>query len=181
MISLLRALVVGVGTAAVVSVAGQAVVAQALEPHFGIFGSIGLLFIVPAILLVLAIARATPKFRAHVTCRVVAAALVAGLLINFLPIPARSLWARVGFYAELSHYKDKLDAECDPAGTCNDPSRVTTLITGGFGSIINGIARDDSGALLEIIKHHERAPNPLQGCENGIVHLYGPYFHWGCG
>jgi len=181
MSALFRTLVVGVGIAAVVSVAGQAVVGQALEPHFGIFGSIGLLLIVPAILVVLAIARATPKFRAHVTGRVVAAALAAALLIDFLPIPARSLGARVRFYAELSHYKNVLDAECAPVGTCNDPSRVTTLITGGFGSIINGIARDDSGALLAIIKHHERAPNPLQGCENGIVHLYGPYFHWGCG
>lgn len=181
MTSLFRTLAVGVGLAAVVSGAGQAVVGKALEPHFGIFGSFGLLLILPAILVVLAIARARPKFRAHVTGRLVAAALAACFLINCLPIPARSVGARVRFYAELSHYKDELDAECAPVGTCDDPSRVTTLITGGFGSIINGVARDDSGALLEIVKHHERAPNPLQGCENGIVHLYGPYFHWGCG
>jgi hypothetical protein len=171
--TLFRGLVIGVSVAAVVSVAGQA-----LGPVLGIFG---FLLILPTTVIALVIARATRKFRPYISGHVVTTALAAAFLINCAPIPAKSLGARVSFYAELAHYKVALDAECATMDRCNDPSRVTTLITGGFGSIIHGVARDDSGTLLEIIEHHERAPNPLQGCETGIVHLYGSYFHWGCG
>ncbi len=58
---------------------------------------------------------------------------------------------------------------------------MTTLITEGFGSIIQGVGRDDSGTLLRVMKGTGHEQNPLIGCESGLVHLYGPYFHWGCG
>jgi hypothetical protein len=136
----------------------------------------------PAILLALGIIWAIPKFRASVDGRTTAAALIAGILINFLPIPASSLGARVSFYAQLAYYKKQLDAQCSTSiKHCRDPTGVSTLITEGFGSIIQGLARDDSGILRETIQRHSRAPNPLQGCERGIVQLYGPYFHWNCG
>jgi hypothetical protein len=144
-------------------------------------GISGFLVILATTVVVLVIARATQKFRPYISKYVVTTALATAFLINCVPIPAKSLGARVSFYAELAHYKVALDAECTTLDRCNDPSRITTLIIGGFGSIIYGVARDDSGSLLAIIENHERAPNPLQGCETGIVHLYGSFFHWACG
>jgi hypothetical protein len=168
-----RELAIGVGVAAIVSI-----VVQAFEPILSI---LSMLLVVPTILLALGLAWTIPKLRWCLAGRTVPAALIAGLVINFLPYPAGSLGARVSFYAQLALHKKEIDAQCIPAIRCNDPSRTTTLITEGFGSIIQGIARDDSGTLLNVSRRHGRAPNPLQGCENGLVHLYGPYFHWGCG
>jgi len=55
------------------------------------------------------------------------------------------------------------------------------IANGSILFFIEGLARDDSGELLNITKNHGRAPSPLEGCEKGLVHLYGPYFHWACG
>ena len=168
-----RQYLIGIGVAAIVSVA-----MQGAEPILSVLSS---LLLMPAILLALGIIWAIPRFRTSVGGRTTAAALIAGILINFLPIPASSLGARVSFYAQLAYYKKQLDAQCTSMKDCREPTSVSTLITEGFGSIIQGLARDDSGILLETIRRHSRAPNPLQGCERGIVQLYGPYFHWNCG
>jgi hypothetical protein len=168
-----RELSIGISVAALVSI-----VVQGFEPTLG---ALSLLLVVPSIYLVLWLVRKMPKLRPTFDGKTVPVALVAGLVINFLPIPASSLGARVSFYAQLAHYKHDLDAQCDPVSRCNDPWRMTTLITEGFGSIIQGVARDDSGTLLRVMKSNGHAPNPLMGCESGLVHLYGPYFHWGCG
>ena len=164
---------IGIGVAAIVSVA-----MQAAAPILGDWGS---LFLEPAILLAFGIIWAIPRFRKRLGGATIVAALIAWILINFLPIPASSLGARVSFYAQLAYYKKQLDAQCASLEDCHDPKSVSTLMIGGFGSIIHGLARDDSGILLETIQRHSRAPNPLQGCERGLVHLYGPYFHWNCG
>lgn len=168
-----RKYLVGIGIAAVVSVAMQGV-----SP---ILGDWGFLFLWTAILMAFGIVWAIPRFRKRLGGATTVAALIAWILINFLPIPASSLGARVNMYAQLAYYKKQLDAQCASVEDCNDPTRLSTLMVGGFGSIIHGLARDDSGILLETIRRHSRAPNPLQGCERGLVHLYGPYFHWNCG
>jgi hypothetical protein len=168
-----RQLLMGISAAAIVSV-----VVQILEPYLGI---LSLLLVLPMILLALWVARIVRWLRPGLRGATVAAAVLAGFLINFFPIPAGSLGARVSFYAQLAYYKKDLDAQCSSKGRCHDASQVTTLITEGFGSIIQGLARDDSGVLLDMMRRHRPAPNPLQGCEGGLVHLYGPYFHWGCG
>ncbi len=168
-----RKYLVGIGIAAIVSVAMQGV-----SP---VLGDWGFPFLWPAILMAFGIVWAIPRFRKRLGGATTVAALIAWILIYCLPIPASSLGARVNMYAQLAYYKKQLDAQCASVEYCNDPTRVSTLMVGGFGSIIHGLARDDSGSLLETIRRHSRAPNPLQGCERGLVHLYGPYFHWNCG
>jgi hypothetical protein len=164
---------IGVGVAAIVSI-----IIQCFQP---VLGLLSMLLVVPAIYLVLGLARAIPTLRSDLAGRTVSTALIAGLVINFLPYPAASLGARVSFYAQLAYYKNELDAQCIPVTRCSDPRRMTTLVTEGFGSIIQGLAKDDSGTLLNVVGGKGHAPNPLVGCERGLVHLYGPYYHWGCG
>jgi hypothetical protein len=171
--SLWRELSIGAGVAAIVSLA-----VQSLEPVLSILSP---LLVLPVILFALGVVWNIPTLRPSLGRVTVPAALVAGILINYLPYPAGSLGARISFYAQLVYYKDELDAQCARTRSCHDTLRVTTTITAGFGSIIQGIARDDSGALLSVGARNRQAPIPLTGCENGIVHLCGPYFHFACG
>jgi hypothetical protein len=151
---------------------------QALEP---ILGTRSNLLVLSAIFFMVGLLCFLPSFRSHITVHTLSAAFVAVFLINCVPIPALSIGAHVGFYAQLVRYKDQLDMQCASTSKCKDSSHVSTLQTDGYFVFIQGLARDDSGELLNSIKKHGRAPSPLQGCENGLVHLYGPYFHWECG
>jgi hypothetical protein len=170
---LLRELSIGVGVAAIVSLA-----LQGFEPVLGILSP---LLVLPMILLALGLGWTIPKLRPGLDGATVPAALVAGFLINYLPSPNGSLGGRVSFYVQLAHHKNELDAQCARTMSCHDTSQVTTIITEGFGSIVRGLAKDDSGALLSARERNRQAPLPLTGCENGIVHLYGPYFYFTCG
>lgn len=169
----LRNLSLGVCGALVLSVTFQA-----LEP---ILGARSNLLVLSAIFFVFGLLCTTRSFRSHITVHTLSAAFVTAFLINCIPIPALSIGAHVGFYAQLARYKDQLDMQCASKSKCKDSSHVSTLQTDGYLLFVQGLARDDSGELLNIIKNHGRAPSPLQGCEKGLVHLYGPYFHWECG
>jgi hypothetical protein len=175
--SIWRELSMGIGVAVVVSV-----VVQGAEPFLSVLSP---LLVMPAILLALGLVWTVPRLRPVLVGAAVPAAVVTGLLINYGPYPGpspgASLGARVSFYAQLAYYKSELDAQCARATGCHDPSQVTTIITEGFGSFIQGLARDDSGALIIAREHNWPAPSPLTGCEYGIVHLYGSYWHFGCG
>ena len=146
-----------------------------------ILGTLGSLLILSAIFLTFGLLCRLPGFRSHITGYTISAAFGTAFLVNCIPIPALSIGAHVGFYVQLARYKDQLDAQCASTSKCKDSSHISTLQTEGGFSFIQGLARDDSGELLNIIKNQGRAPIPLQGCENGLVHLYGPYFHWACG
>src|ERR1700722_1542128 len=159
-----RELSVGIAIAAIVSLA-----LQCLEPVLSILSP---LLVLPMIL-ALGFLSTITKF--PLTGKTVAVALVAGLLFNLVPYPAGSFGTRVSFYAQLAYYKNELDAQCAPAISCRE-----TMTTEGFGSIVQGLARDDSGVLLSAGVRNWPPPVPLTGCER-IVHLYGPYFHFTCG
>jgi hypothetical protein len=151
---------------------------QALAP---LLGTRNYLLMFLAIFLAFGLLCVMPTLRSHMTGSTLFVAFVTVFLVNCAPVPALSIGARVGFYAQLARYKNQLDKQCAPTSTCKDTSHVLTLQTEAHFPIIQGLARDDSGELLNIIQNHGSAPRPLQGCENGIVHLYGPYFHWECG
>jgi len=171
--SLWRELSLGVGVAAILSF-----VVWGLEPFLGV---LSLLFLLLSLPVAFVLAWMIPKLRPSLLGATVPAAIVAGVLINFGPVPAGSLGPRVAYYAQLAYYRQQLDAQCNLPTSCRDPSRVQTMITEGFGSIVQGLARDDSGSLLRARERNEPAPVPLTGCESGIVHLFGPYFHFSCG
>jgi hypothetical protein len=151
-----------------------------LKSHEPILGTGSSLLIFSALFFILGLL-CVPKFRSHMTGLTLSAAFVTVFLVNFVPVPALSIGARVGFYVQLAHYKNRLDKQCASTSKCKDSSHVSTLQTEGHFPIMQGLVRDDSGELLKTIKDHGSAPHPLQGCENGLVHLYGPYFHWECG
>ena len=170
---LLRELSIGVGVATMVSLA-----LQGLEPVLGILTP---LLVLPVILLAFELAWTIPKLRRVLEGATVPAALVARLLINYLPYPNGSLGGRMSFYVQLARHKNELDTQCARTLSCHDTSRVTTIITQGFGPFVRGLAKDDSGALVSAKERNRQAPIPLTGCENGIEHLYGPYFYFTCG
>ena len=169
----LRNLSIGACGALIVSVTFQM-----LEPILGTRGSSLIVF---AIVFAFGLLCMMRSFRSRITGYTLSAAFVTAFLINCVPIPALSIGAHVGFYVQLARYKDQLDMQCASTSKCKDSSHVSTLQTEGHFLFIQGLARDDSGELLSVSKNHGRAPSPLQGCENGLVHLYGPYFHWACG
>jgi hypothetical protein len=169
----LRNLSIGACGALIVSVTFHA-----LDP---ILGTLSNLLVLSAIFFTFGLSCIMSSIRSHITGYTLSAAFVTAFLINCVPIPALSIGAHVGFYVQLARYKDQLDMQCASTPKCKDSSHVSTLQTEGYFLFIQGLARDDSGELLNIIKNHGLAPSPLQGCENGLVHLYGPYFHWECG